>query len=360
MQGISSIIALILIIIIVVAMVSLFWLFSSSMFSSVTQTGTTVVSHVTETMLYCMNIDSIYQNKIYLRNCGQGSITNDSLNIYIDNAPFSFNMTPSSINQAETATITMPIWGISIGSHTLRIINPNTELLKTIEAVLPDSCVLAYDFDEGSGTNAFDKSRFINTGTLKGDTKWTSGRFGSALIFDGSGDFVCIGSDISILKNLREATLSTWINPSVVDSSERYIIGISINNAGMSTINSRALVSLSSNSKEIRAGGRSADAEGVQYVDTTTDPISVGNWYHVLAIINYAEDTVTVYVNDQPQATSGSIVFSQIATENTVSTNNTIGSEEDASGAFFNGIIDSVRIYNKALTPDETVILKIK
>src|SRR5258706_10413411 len=48
--------------------------------------------------------------------------------------------------------------------------------------------VAAYGFDETSGTTVEDKSGNANTGTLgSGVTRTTAGRFGGALVFDGTG-----------------------------------------------------------------------------------------------------------------------------------------------------------------------------
>lgn len=220
MKSVSTIIAIVLIMIILVALVSLFWLFASNLFTSMTQTGTASTTHMTESMSSCMKIESSVQNKIYLRNCGHGLITNNSLNIYLDDDPFGFNMTPSSINDGEIAIIALPIWGISIGSHRLKITNPKTELIKIAEASLPTSCVLALDFDEGSGTTTHDSSGNGNDGTLYNGTEvcsggycptWLDGKFGKALQFDGIGDYVEVGNKPSLNFGLGNFTMEAWV-----------------------------------------------------------------------------------------------------------------------------------------------------
>ncbi len=53
-------------------------------------------------------------------------------------------------------------------------------------------CVLYLNFEEGSGTKVYDKSGFKNNGTIYGAT-WTNGKIGKALYFDGVDDYVEIG-----------------------------------------------------------------------------------------------------------------------------------------------------------------------
>jgi len=218
-----------------------------------------------------------------------------------------------------------------------------------------------WKFDEGIGTTAYDSSGYNNDGILKNKTgscggtacpSWTTGKFNSGLEFDGIGDYVDLGSDLSILQNVSEATLTAWVKADTLSASERYIVGISKNNSGTPTLISRAFVLLS-DSDEVKAGGRSADGEDAQFVTTTTSPISTGTWYHIATVINYANDSVTIYVNGQSQAATGTVNFSQNTTSNTASTSNAVGSEDDGSSSFFDGVIDDVRIWNRALTADE-------
>jgi len=342
MHAVSKIIVIILILMIVVAIASLFWIFSSGLFSSVTQTGTSSISHITEVMSSCMRIESLYQNKIYLRNCGQGLITNDSLNIYIDDVPFSFNMTPSSINANELATIAMPVWGISIGSHNLRITNPNTELIKTVESILPDSCVLSLDFDEGSGTIAHDSSVYHNDGILLpvgSEPLWVQGKFGKALNFDGLNDIVYVqnGGGLNITNTI---TLEAWVYAK--KAQEQYVI-----NKGDYRLGFNSWPNL--NFYFVNSSYLDED----YIISLSSQPIN--KWLHIAATYNRYENKIRLYADGELKKEEGGITGSPIATAN-----NNLNISSFAGQYFFNGTIDSIRIFNKALTPDETVILRIK
>jgi hypothetical protein len=64
--------------------------------------------------------------------------------------------------------------------------------------------------DEGAGTIAHDASGGANDGTFNGDPAWVAGRFGGALEFDGSGDYLDCGNDPSL--DLTRWTITFWLN----------------------------------------------------------------------------------------------------------------------------------------------------
>lgn len=64
-------------------------------------------------------------------------------------------------------------------------------------------------FNEGSGNIVSDLSGNGNTGSLVGDTHFVGGKFGHALDFDGTGDYVNCG-DTSFLSNTQGA-ISIWV-----------------------------------------------------------------------------------------------------------------------------------------------------
>jgi len=98
-------------------------------------------------------------------------------------------------------------------------------------APVDSSCVLAIKMDENSGTTAHDSSAYANDGTLKngsvtcadGDCPtWTTGKFGSALSFDGENDYVEVPNSES-LQHPDAGTVEYWVKP----------LGWTINEAGI-------------------------------------------------------------------------------------------------------------------------------
>ena len=83
--------------------------------------------------------------------------------------------------------------------------------------------VAAYHFNEGSGTTVTDRSGNNNTGTLSGATWTTAGKFGRALVFNGTNARVTI-PDAPSLRLTTAMTLEAWVKPAVVTSAWRDVI----------------------------------------------------------------------------------------------------------------------------------------
>src|SRR5436309_4411865 len=83
--------------------------------------------------------------------------------------------------------------------------------------------VAAYSFNEGSGTAVGDSSGNNNTGTLSGATWTTAGRFGNALVFNGTSASVTVPNSASL--GLTAAmTLEAWVYPTVAPTGWRAVI----------------------------------------------------------------------------------------------------------------------------------------
>jgi hypothetical protein len=72
--------------------------------------------------------------------------------------------------------------------------------------------VAAYAFDEGSGTTVADVSGNGDNGTLKNGPVWTTGKYDSALSFDGVNDYVAIPNSSSLNISSTKLTLPLWVN----------------------------------------------------------------------------------------------------------------------------------------------------
>lgn len=68
--------------------------------------------------------------------------------------------------------------------------------------------VALYHFEDGTGTSLTDSSTYGNNGTLTNGPTWQAGRFGQALDFDGSNDFVKIAHQAQLA--LPAGTIEMW------------------------------------------------------------------------------------------------------------------------------------------------------
>ncbi len=75
----------------------------------------------------------------------------------------------------------------------------------------------AWFFLEGSGNKVQDLSGNGNTGAFQGDPTWIAGKFGPALDFDGTGDYVQSVNNIGI-SGSQNRTISIWFKISVEEN----------------------------------------------------------------------------------------------------------------------------------------------
>ncbi|TKJ37076.1 MAG: hypothetical protein CEE38_09240 [Planctomycetes bacterium B3_Pla] len=204
-------------------------------------------------------------------------------------------------------------------------------LTTAAEAADPD-LVAHWRFDETSGTTAFDASGNGHDGTIMGDPQWVPGKLGGALEFDGSGDYVDCGAspDYEIAVNI---TIACWIKVDVFDKTWQAII---------TTSDSSWRVHRSGSSNNIAWG-----TTGLAPLDLTgTTDVSTGEWFHVAGVYNGTQKLL--YINGNLDASSdstGNITASSVPVY--------IGENSGATGRFWDGLIDDVRIYKRALTETE-------
>src|SRR6185295_1079039 len=172
-----------------------------------------------------------------------------------------------------------------------------------------------------------------NTGTISGAT-WTTGKFGSALSFNGTNARVFVNSATSL--NLSSAmTLEAWVQPTAAQSGWRTIIQRETDSYFLNGSN---------DSGALRPSGGGTLAGGTIFTSATT-PMTVGVWTHLA--LTYDGAVLNLYVNGAlaaTQAGSGAIQ----ATANPL----WIGGNSPY-GEYFQGLIDEVRVYTRALSQSE-------
>jgi len=189
--------------------------------------------------------------------------------------------------------------------------------------------VAAYAFDEGAGSTVTDASGNGNTGTITGATWTGSGRFGGALVFNGTSARVTV-ADTPALRLTTGMTLEAWVKPAVVSSIWRDVIYKGNDNYYLEAM---------SNISAMPATGGSF---GTTYGTAT---LAVNTWTHLAA--TYDSAALRLYVN-------GVQVSSVARTAPiTTSTNPLQIGGNSLFGQFFQGTIDDVRVYNRALSQAE-------
>ncbi len=201
------------------------------------------------------------------------------------------------------------------------------------------SLVGYWSFDSYNTTGIHDNSTYTNFGTFNGGLSTsdiTAGKYGKALDFDGDNAFVDCGNDAS-LNITNEITIEAWVKADTITAWDCIVMKESDNWDGYGIYFDDSI-------------GWLAFYVGGYATNTAWVTISTGSWHHIVGTYdkNAGSDQVKLYKDGieggYPDTYTGSISTN---TEPLV-----IGADSDGNYPF-NGAIDEVRIYNRALSPEE-------
>ncbi len=196
--------------------------------------------------------------------------------------------------------------------------------------------VLSLGFDEASGLAALDASGGGRNGAIRGALR-VPGRNGGALQFDGVDDWVTV-PDAAALDLTTGMTLEAWVNPTAAMSGWDTIM-LKERGSGDLAYALYANDGAPAPAGYVNVGGAHASVPG-------TGVVPQAAWTHLAA--TYDGAALRLYVNGalaSTRARTGPIVASGGALR--------IGGNNAWPGEFFGGLIDDVRIYNRALTATE-------
>jgi glucose/arabinose dehydrogenase/PKD repeat protein len=194
----------------------------------------------------------------------------------------------------------------------------------------------AYGFNEGSGTTVTDSSGNGNYGTATNTTWATAGKNGKALLFNGINALVTV-PDSASLDLTTGMTLEAWVDPSTLTSTWRTVV-FKERPGGMLYALYASNGSANRPVGQVFLGNAERDAPG-------TSSVSVNTWTHLAA--TYDGSALRLYVN-------GTLVTTLTVSGSLAATTNPLRIGGNSIwGEYFNGLIDDVRIYNRALTAAE-------
>jgi hypothetical protein len=210
----------------------------------------------------------------------------------------------------------------------------------TVSNAAPTGLVLALGFNETSGTTATDSSGANNPGTITGATRTVSGKYGGALNFDGINDLVTV-ADAASLDLTNGMTLEAWVNPTTINGWETVIL--------KETTGDLVYALYADNNGNDTGGPRRPAAwirqGSTQYSTAGTSQVATNTWTHLAA--TYNATNLRLFVN-------GVQVSSIARTGNLgVSGNPLRIGGNNIWSEWFNGLIDEVRVYNRALSAAE-------
>jgi hypothetical protein len=213
-----------------------------------------------------------------------------------------------------------------------------------------------WSFNEGTSTIAGDFSGNGNHGTLQSfanpptaTSGWGNGKFGHALNFDGADDGVNVGKNPSI-NDLPSMTISAWVKArSLGEGSVGRIIDKSNSTGYAFWISSTA----STNNISFLANFATPMIRR-----SSSNAIIFNEWRHVVVTWDgsFTAANTHLYVNGVETGyavtTNGSGGYVSDANDNLV-----IGNDSPSPVSTFDGLIDEVRVYNRALSASEVTAL---
>jgi hypothetical protein len=200
-------------------------------------------------------------------------------------------------------------------------------------------------FDEGAGTTAADASGRGNAGTLTNGATWTAGRAGQAASLDGVNDYVNIPHVATL--DAFPLTASVWFRTSSTTGLRglvnKYASGSY--NGYQIFLNQGRLCAwyLRSTSNHVFDGSGCTLATPV-YAD--------GLWHHAVFVVDAWGGRLYV---DGVQ--SASRPWTGLAGPPTTTREVRLGHYPGPSGTYLPGAIDGLRIYNRALSASEVLVL---
>ena len=201
--------------------------------------------------------------------------------------------------------------------------------------------VAAYNFNEGSGSTVTDLSGHNLTGKIVGATWSTGGKYGNALSFNGKSSYVDLGNPAA-LQLTGSTTLEAWVKAAANPASDGQIVAKSDNASGW-----QLKTTTDAGPQNFNVTVTNSSGSRVKRFSKTARALST--WYHVAGVYDASARTLTIYVNGVLE--SGTLQGTVPAANLNAAVNANIGRR--TGGYYFNGIIDEVRIYNRALSATE-------
>ncbi len=211
-----------------------------------------------------------------------------------------------------------------------------------------DSLVLMMNFDNVSAigenaTKVVDVSKNSNNGTVYGGAVWnSSGKYGATMQFNGSSQYITISNNIP----LSNFTISAWVKLNSFPPSSATVIS----NDGWGNFNG-AIDFVIDNSHRI-VSVSCANGGKDYYRTTSTSLLTLGHWSHITASLN--GNTPHIFVNGL-EVSGAFDVGNSMRTPNQNSAYTlkigVIGNQ--GGGDYWNGTIDELRIWNRALSANE-------
>ncbi|HNW97379.1 MAG TPA: T9SS type A sorting domain-containing protein [Bacteroidales bacterium] len=300
----------------------------------------------------CCNADG---SKIYVQLTEE--INNATVLNYNWAGPNSFSsneQNPEILNTPTTAsgsyTVTVTDYSSNTASSSVSV-TVNASPANLGDKILTEGLVAYYPFNG----NANDESGNGNNGTVYGATlvNDSCGNLNSAYNFDGINDSILVGEPVpASLQIQNEITLSAWIYVTQYPASNTLglIAGSQCDNCGYRGVTIFLDGRTDSDGQTCPAGHIHFQiGDGSWHVTNANSQVPLNRWVQIVAT-RKANENGKIYYNGVLQPSTSVAWTGSISYDNTMFA---MGKQKDYSNRFFNGKMDEVRVYNRALNETE-------
>ncbi len=214
--------------------------------------------------------------------------------------------------------------------------------------------------NSGNGGSTLDGAQTNMAVPATTTSGWTqNGKFGKALIFDGTDDRVDVG-DLTGTETATQITWSMWLNPTSLATGRCIFCKVKTPN-GTPTQASWALMTDGSDSSMLRAIVTSSNGAVSTYGQSPTGVLTNSSWVHVAVVYDGSQasntDRIKMYFNgiNKSVSTTGTIPTTGPAAS---TSNGVFGTDSvpGTAGTFFTGTIDEPKVYLGVLTADQVLV----
>jgi hypothetical protein len=216
--------------------------------------------------------------------------------------------------------------------------------------------VAYYNFDSVSGTDVPDLSGKNNTGKLTGGTtgyELVTGKIGKALSLHKAGPGY-VSVPVAAFANTTDLTIAAWVNVTTAQSWQRLLdVGIDAKAAQNSQTGTKYMNIVPKNSGTNIGFYITNNGIGSEQSVTGASP-NAGTWAHVAVVLSSSGGTLFI---DGAQVTTSASLTLRAKDLGSIDYAY-IGKSQFTSDPAFDGIVDELRVYNRALSAKEVQDLK--
>ena len=196
-----------------------------------------------------------------------------------------------------------------------------------------DELLLYLSFNEGKGKAMEDLSPHGNDAELVGDADWVDGKFAKALGFDQAGEVKAPYIEL----NEKSFTVTMWVKPALSGGDQQCVFTQTQVNAQNTSLHYRIY-----NSGTVRMGFYGNDLDAA-------NAVKADKWAHITFWLDVKGKSRQIYIDGKSVAEdAGKAGIEYLGTAG-----DTMIGSWGATGQKFNGIIDEVTVWDRALSEDD-------